>query len=163
MKTPKLQLNGESILGLWARSANLPFGEAIFSRFIGWAIPYTASISPRVEHLERGHAIVRLEDTRAVRNHLSSIHAIALANLGEFSTGLALTTQMPDGMRAILGSIRIDYLKKARGRLRAEARCGEIAHGQKAEHVITGEIFDSQKLCVARVEATWVVGPEKTP
>ncbi|MEO5668741.1 MAG: DUF4442 domain-containing protein [Bdellovibrionota bacterium] len=161
MKGPKIQFNGEALLGLWERSAKVPFGDAIFSRMIGWAIPYTASVSPRVEVLERGHAIVRLEDTRSVRNHLSSVHAIALANIGEFCTGLSLMSQMPDGMRAILASIKIDYLKKARGRLKAEARCPEIKFGEKSEHVLVGEILDREKICVARVHATWLVGPEK--
>jgi acyl-coenzyme A thioesterase PaaI-like protein len=161
LKTSKLSLTGESLLGLWERSAKLPFGDNLFSRFLGWAIPYTSSVSPRIEVLERGHAVVRLEDTRAVRNHLASVHAIALANIGEFSTGLALTSQMPDGMRAILGSLKIDYLKKARGRLKAEARCGEIVPGQKADHILIGEISDGQSNLVARVEAKWVVGPEK--
>jgi len=159
---PKLQLNGEALLGFWERSARIPFGDAIFSRMIGVMIPYTGSISPRVEVLERGHSIVRLEDRRAVRNHLASVHAIALANIGEFSTGLALISQMPDGMRAILGSLKIDYLKKARGRLKAEARCGDVRPGEKAEHLVVGEIFDAEKNLVARVEAKWVVGPEKS-
>lgn len=162
MKSPNIQLNGEALLGFWERAARIPFGDAVFSRFIGFMIPYTGSISPRVEVLERGHSVVRLEDKRAVRNHLASVHAIALANIGEFSTGLALISQMPEGMRAILGSLKIDYLKKARGRLKAEARCGDVAAGVKADHLVIGEIFDAEKNLVARVEAKWVVGPEKS-
>jgi hypothetical protein len=62
-----------------------------------------------------------------------------------------------------LGSLKIEYLKKARGRLKAEARCGEIVPGLKADHLLVGEIFDLERNLVARVEAKWVVGPEKKP
>lgn len=160
MNALKFPANGEALLALWERSAKVPFGASIFSRVLGWAIPYTSSISPRVLKLERGHATVGLSDTRAVRNHLASIHAIALANIGEFSTGLALMSQMPLGMRAILGSIKVDYLKKARGELRAEAHCDEIPNGHKTDRFLIGEIFDVENNLVARVEAKWVVGPE---
>jgi acyl-coenzyme A thioesterase PaaI-like protein len=157
----KLSLNGESMLRLWQRSLRIPYGRAVFSRALGWLIPYTGSVSPRLELLEEGHAVVRLEDTRSVRNHLESVHAIALANIGEFSTGLALTSRMPADMRAILGSLKIDYLKKARGTLKAEARCDEIEAGLKTERIVIGEIFDIVGECVARVEAKWVLGPVK--
>jgi len=65
-------------------------GSVVFSRILGLTIPYTGSIKAHVELLEPGHAIVFMKDRRCVRNHLDSIHAIALANLAELSTGLAM-------------------------------------------------------------------------
>jgi acyl-coenzyme A thioesterase PaaI-like protein len=162
MKKPSF--TGESLLALWDKSQGLPLGTKVFSKALGWMIPYTGSISAQVEKLEAGSVVVRLKDRRSVRNHLSSIHAIALANIGEFSTGLALTSRMPKGSRAILASLKIDYLKKARGTLRAEAQAPAIEDASvKSEHLIVGEIYDEARVLVARVEAKWVVGPGKEP
>ena len=86
-------------------------------------VPDTASSGATIERLEPGHVVVRLRDRRAVRNHLRSVHAIALTNVGELSTGLALLGAMPPAVRGILVGIETDYLKKARGTLYAEARC----------------------------------------
>ena len=58
---------------------------------------------------------------RAVRNHLKSIHAIALANLGEFTTGLSLISLLDNKSNAILTKIEVVYLKKARGTLVSES------------------------------------------
>ena len=86
-------------------------------------IPYTGSIKARIVRLQPGHAQVRLPDKRRVRNHLNSVHAIALANVAELSTGLAVLSGMPAGINGILIGLEVHYLKKARGELIAECRC----------------------------------------
>lgn len=161
MSAFQMPVSGAGLLKLWRNLESKPLGKALFSKLLGIAIPYTGSVRPQVKHLEPGHAQIELHDKRAVRNHLASVHAIALANVGEFSTGLALMTRLPEGMRAILSEIRIEYLKKARGTLRAEARCEVIAETAKDSRVVTADIFDDAGNCVTRVHATWVVGTNK--
>ena len=79
-----------TISQLWATCRQLPGGRKLFSRTIGRMAPYTGNIDCEVESLRAGHATVSMRDRRAVRNHLNSIHAIALMNLGEVATGLAV-------------------------------------------------------------------------
>jgi acyl-coenzyme A thioesterase PaaI-like protein len=156
----------ESILPLWSKLSWTGAGKIVFSKIVGWVIPYTGSISPRVDVLSSGHAEIVLKDVRAVRNHLDCVHAIALANLGEFATGLSVVTKLPPAARAILKSIDVEYLKKARGTLRAIADFSENIFSEGSEIVqksveVTGNIFDSSGECVSKVKAVWVVGPRK--
>ncbi len=135
-------------------------GKIIFSRMLGAVIPYTGSIKARVDHLEPGHAIVVLPDRRRVRNHLDSIHAIALANMAELSTGLAMISGLPPGVNAILVGLTVSYEKKARGELRAECKCSVPTGDTRQEVAIDTEVKDKTGDVVTRAIATWLVGPK---
>ncbi|MEZ5543006.1 MAG: DUF4442 domain-containing protein [Pseudomonadota bacterium] len=136
-------------------------GRWLFSLGLARSVPYTGTLGARVQLLEPGHCIVTLRDRRRVRNHLHSVHAMALANLGELATGLALLSGLPQGMRGILTGYRIDYLKKARGCLHAECRCAVPAAVAAQAWQVDGEIRNAAAEVVARVSASWQLGPER--
>lgn len=147
----------------WDRLGPLPGGPAAFSLLLGWLAPYSGSIRPRVTELRPGYARVEMADRRRVRNHLRSVHAIALMNLAELATGLALHYAMPAHARAILTGLSIEYLKKARGPLAAEARA-PVPEGRESEEVVLEtEILDAEGDLVARATARWLVGPREEP
>jgi acyl-coenzyme A thioesterase PaaI-like protein len=116
-------------------------------------------LGARVTALEPGHAVIELRDRRRVRNHLASIHAIALANLGELTTGLAMTSALPPSVRGIPTRLEIDFVKKARGRLRAECRCAPGPVTGEETRVVEAAIRDPAGEEVARVRVEWRVGP----
>jgi hypothetical protein len=74
---------GPGLRRQWRRFSALPGGKLLFSAALGRFVPYTGSIGARIQRLEPGLCVASLRDRRCVRNHLGSIHAMALANLGE--------------------------------------------------------------------------------
>jgi acyl-coenzyme A thioesterase PaaI-like protein len=133
----------------------------VFSTLLGWVVPYSGTIGASVVALRPGFARIEMRDRRRVRNHLRSIHAIALVNLAELSTGLALNVGLPDDARGILKSIRIDYLKKARGRITAVCTCEPPETSDEAVIEVVGELTDTAGDIVARATALWLVGPSR--
>ncbi len=152
---------GPMLRKLWKQFSAKPAGKHIFSRLLGLYVPYSGTIGAYIDTLEPGHSVIILKDRRKVRNHLKSIHAVALANLGEMATGMALLNSLPDQARAILVGLKTEYSKKARGRLRAECHCEIPESSIEAELVILATITDRSGDVVATAEATWKIGPEK--
>lgn len=153
---------GPGLRQYWNWASKLPGGKWLFSRFLGLMVPYTGTIGATVREMEPGYCVVTLQDHRKIRNHLRSVHAIALCNLGEMVTGLALLNSLPDKTRGILTNLAITYLKKARGVLTANCRCDIPADNRETEYLLTGEIRNSEGELVAEVIAHWLIGPELT-
>jgi acyl-coenzyme A thioesterase PaaI-like protein len=151
---------GNPIRSMWDRLSPLPGGRRLFSALVGRAAPYTGSIGAVVELLESGYSRVHLEDRRAVRNHLRSIHAIALANLAELTGNVALAYSLPDDARFIVAGIEIEYLKKARGHLIAECDCPVPASSERREVPVPVSIRDRDGDEVARATLRSLVGPK---
>ena len=145
----------------WKRFSNKPGGKWIFSRIVGFTVPYTGSIAANVALLEPGRGQITLKERRKINNHLRSVHAIALANLAEMVTGLTLLNSLPDDTRGILTSMQIQYHKKARGLLTAECVCEIPENNAEREMQVSGEIKDEADEVVATATATWRIGPEK--
>lgn len=150
---------GARLRSLWKRCERFPGGRWLFSRAIGLMAPYTATVGATVARLEPGYALVTMPDRRRVRNHLDSVHAVALANLAELASGLAVLVSLPASTRGILTALSISYLKKARGALRAECRCEVPASPVDAECDVTAVISDAAGEVVARAVARWRLGP----
>lgn len=150
----------DTLFAFWRRLSPLPGGTWIFSRILGRLAPYTGSMGAHVKLLEAGHVVVQLSDRRRVRNHLNSVHAVALINLGEVATGLAVISQLPPGTRGIVTSLGAEYHKKARGLLTAECRTDPIPAGpEPMEREVSAEIVDQAGDVVAVVSARWRISP----
>ena len=150
---------GERVRSLWKRLSGLPGGKALFSVLFGRMAPYTGTLGARVEALEPGFCRVSLRDRRGVRNHLNSIHAMALANLAEAASGLAVVAALPPGVQGIVTGFSVTYLKKARGRLVAECRVDVGTVTVEREQAAEVSITDATGDIVARATATWRLRP----
>jgi uncharacterized protein (TIGR00369 family) len=152
---------GNVIREAWDRLAPLPGGKSIFSEFVSRAVPYTGTIDAKVEELRAGHSEISMKDKRAVRNHLGSVHAIALANLAEYAGNLAVQYSMPDDARFIVAGMSMQYLKKARGTIRGVCDCPIPTTAEKKEYTVRVSLVDKGGEEVATATLKTLVGPKK--
>ena len=154
-------MNGPLLLARWSKRGGSPLGRARFSRALGAAVPYSGTIRPHVLEFEPGRARVLIKDRRRIRNHLGSIHAIALVNLGELTSGLALLASLPPSMRGIVRGLSVEYKQKARGTLIAICNCGPGPEDGTHDTEVIAHIHDAEGDEVATVRVDWRIGPVK--
>jgi acyl-coenzyme A thioesterase PaaI-like protein len=149
------------ILDYWNRCQKFPAGKLIFGWLLGFYIPYSGSITAEVMQLEKGYAKLLMRDRRRLRNHLHSIHAAALMNFAELTSGLAFLAGLEPEMQGIVTHFEMDYLKKGRGDLVADCRSSYTDVKTEQQCEVEAVIRDSKDDIVARGRATWSIRPKK--
>lgn len=147
------------LFDLWKKVGHLPGAKLIFSKLVGKVAPYTGTIDARIRELRPRYSRLAMNDRPAIRNHLSCVHALALANFAEEATGLAMLAGFPPHTRGIITRLNIEYLKKARGALTAECHAPEVATNDPAEYQVATDIKSAEGEVVARATITWRIGP----
>jgi len=145
----------------WDRLEKIPGGRHVFSRLIGRLAPYTGTLGAVVRELGDGYARVTLDDRKAVRNHLSCVHAVALANLVELTGNLALAYSLPDDARFIVSGMSLDYVKKARGTITGECRIPPIQSSMRNEYDVPVTLKDPRGEVVVNGMLRTLVGPKR--
>ena len=150
------------ILDYWNKISPYPFGKLIFGWLLGLYIPYSGSITAEVQTLEKGYAKVLMRDRKRLRNHLKSIHAAALMNFAELTSGLAFISGLSSDMQGIVTHFEMEYLKKGRGDLVAESKSDFVGVSESKECHVEAIIRDANEDIIARGRATWVIRAKKS-
>ena len=139
-------------------------GRYVFNLLIGMKSPYNSTISPDVISYTETDCIVTMQTPISVQNMFGSCHAMALGNLGELASGLvmlnyfdtlSLTSKVK--YRGIVTRVECDFLKKAKGKLKATSTTESISRIHQMETKITSVLTDSSDSVVCRVNTFWNV------
>ncbi len=114
--------NTNKALAIWNRLHDKPGGKWLFSRFVCWKAPYFGSIRPLFLVLEPGHCRLRVRLRRAVKNHIGTVHAIAMCNMAELAAGTMIEATLPSTHRWIPKGMVVEYLSPAKNDVAAVAR-----------------------------------------
>jgi len=145
----------------WKRLSGKPGGKLLFSKMLGLVAPYTGTMGARIEEIREGYAKVTLREHRTVRNHLRSIHAIALTNLVELTANLAVLFSAPEDARMIPTRMTMEWLKKARGTVVAECHCQLPIGVERKEYDNEVVIRDQDGDVVAKGTVRSLIGPKR--
>lgn len=89
----------------------------IFTR----VVPFINTAGCEFEKLTNEEVIVSLENKRKARNHIGQIHAAAMALIAETASGFVLAMNMPDDKLNLIKSMKVNYLKRTKGKMVARA------------------------------------------
>jgi len=132
----------------------------------GGTVRFVRTAGLRFEELSEERAVLEIPNRHRVQNHIGTVHAAAVALLGETATGAVFGMSVPDDKIPLLKSMRIDYLKRSQGGLRAEATltpelCARIGAEQKGEVSVPVRITDESGDSTVDAEYIWAWRPKK--
>ncbi|KZY71296.1 DUF4442 domain-containing protein, partial [Oleiphilus sp. HI0066] len=91
------------------------------STLFGKTVKYTGTTGIKVEELTTNRSVVTLTNKKSVQNHIGSVHAVASILIAESATGYLIGMNISDDCVPVIKTIKADYVKRAKGNMRAEA------------------------------------------
>lgn len=133
---------------------------------LGHAVPFVGTAGLLIEEVSATQVTVRVRNRRRVQNHIKGVHAAAMALLAETATGFALAMHLPDDRLPLLKAMKIDYLKRARGDLRAVAALSSehvsaITKLERGEIQVPVTVTDQDNETPVRCEMMWAWIPKQ--
>jgi len=140
----------------------------LLSQLFGRAIKFAGTASIVIKQLDFQQAVLVQGNFRKVQNHIGSVHAAAMALLGESASGFLVGMHVPDDRLPLLKSMHPDYVKRATGKLTAIATLSheqiqQIREQEKGEITIKVHIHDQLGVEPVIAEYVWAWVPKSRP
>lgn len=95
--------------------------EPLLSRLFCSQVRFAGTAGVRIQKLSDSEVRMSLANHRRTRNHIGGVHAAAMALLAESASGCMVGMNLPDHKLPLIKSLKVDYLRRACGSLRAIA------------------------------------------
>ena len=93
----------------------------LVTRAVGTVIPFVATAGCFIEAYGPTRVAVRVDNRKAVQNHLGGLHAAALALLAETASGLVVALNVQPASTPLLRTMDVSFDRLARHPVQAEA------------------------------------------
>lgn len=143
-----------------------PFRSSVVTLALGRTVKFVGTAGLRVEELSKERAVVSVNNRKKVQNHIGGVHACAMALIAESATGFVVGMNVPDSAVPVIKTMKIEYVKRATGALRAEATLTDtqrqsIATEPKGDVVVQCRVTDEAGVEPIQCEMTWAWVPKK--
>ena len=104
-------------------TSKLPKGirSTLWSKAFGRVVPMVGSATIRYLEVSHAKVVVKIENHRAMQNHIGQIHACAMALIAETATGFVTGMNVPDSCIMLIKSFKIDFKRPTKGAMTATA------------------------------------------
>lgn len=138
----------------------------VTSLALGKVVPLVGTAGLRFDELGSQRVVVRIRNRKPVQNHIKGVHAAGMALLAETATGFCVGMNLPDDKLPLIKTLKVDYLKRAVGDMKAVAQLRpeqiqQILTQDKGEVTVPVSITDESGQEPIQCEMVWAWVPKK--
>ena len=149
---------------LMARSETT-LGLKAIERLFKFGIPFNAPHKIKMRVISKNMVSMEIPLIRANKNHLGTMHACAIATVGEFCAGVLLIKNLdPSLYRVVMTNLNVTYTKHGATHLVGKCEDSSNLLNQAAEQLensdeteiqLVTNIFNNKDELCAKVQTTW--------
>ena len=143
-------------------TAKLPKGirSTLWSKAFGRVVPMVGSANIRYLEVSHAKVVVKIENHRAMQNHIGQIHACAMALIAETATGFVTGMNVPDSCIVLIKSFKIDFKRPTKGAMTATATLTDeqqklMQSTEKGETLVSVRVTDESGEEPIQCEMLW--------
>ena len=123
-------------------------------------VKYSGTTGIFIERWDVETSVCRCQNRWRIQNHIGGVHATAMATLAESATGMLFGLYVPDTHIPLLKSMKIDYVARATGDLRAVATISErqkelITTTDRGSTIVQVKVTDAKGLEPIQCAMQW--------
>ncbi|NNG77734.1 DUF4442 domain-containing protein [Acinetobacter sp. ANC 4277] len=143
-------------------TSKLPKGirSTLWSKAFGRVVPMVGSANIRYLEVSHAKVVVKIENHRAMQNHIGQIHACAMALIAETATGFVTGMNVPDSCIVLIKSFKIDFKRPTKGAMTATATLTDeqqklMKSTEKGETLVAVKVTDESGQEPIQCEMLW--------
>ncbi len=143
-------------------TAKLPKGirSTLWSKAFGRIVPMVGSANIRYLEVSHAKVVVKIENHRAMQNHIGQVHACAMALIAETATGFVTGMNVPDSCIVLIKSLKVDFKRPSKGAMTAVATLTDeqqklMQSSEKGETLVSVVVTDETNQEPIQCEMLW--------
>lgn len=143
-------------------TSKLPKGirSTLWSKAFGRVVPMVGSANIRYLEVSHAKVVVKIENHRAMQNHIGQVHACAMALIAETATGFVTGMNVPDSCIVLIKSLKIDFKRPTQGTMTATATLTDdqqklMQSTEKGETLVAVKVIDESGEEPIQCEMLW--------
>ena len=143
-------------------TSKLPKGirSTLWSKAFGRVVPMVGSANIRYLEVSHAKVVVKIENNRAMQNHIGQVHACAMALIAETATGFVTGMNVPDSCIVLIKSFKVDFKRPTQGAMTATATLTDdqqklMQSTEKGETLVAVKVTDESGEEPIQCEMLW--------
>ncbi|AMW79843.1 DUF4442 domain-containing protein [Acinetobacter sp. TGL-Y2] len=153
---------GNRLSKLVKATSKFPQGirSALWSKAFGRVVPMVGSAKLRYLEVTHAKVVVKIENHKAMQNHIGQIHACAMALIAETATGFVTGMNVPDSSIMLIKSLHVDFKRPTKGAMTAVATLTDqqqkqMRESEKGETLVQVSVTDETGEEPIQCEMLW--------